>query len=223
MSEPTTDAAKERFFKVAFLKCTVTGEFDKCISVRLGQIQRDDGQVAEVYGNFSERALLSMLTDLHGAPDPVLVPSHETVQEQTPYQWATVSNDGEAMQQFPKDGLEYPFRDLKLEEVDELWLVPKVEGSDLPWYAITRATGFVQMIGETCVNLPLPVPDEPFTIHYFRRVSVTTVTCNGEQDSLPPHVVQVIGWQTGDRVFEIGVEPDGSYTVWKDEPLEKGG
>ena len=76
-------------------------------------------------------------------------------------------------------------------------------------------------------RLPLPGPgDAPFEWHFYRNNTLHFMACGGQTDQLPPHVRQVIGWRIGalgapdTLVFEIAVEPDGTWQVFKREPLD---
>ncbi len=222
----------ERSFIVCITPCIITKQFDRCIMVKLGTIEVVDSdgtkKIVEVEGAFSRDGLRSLLTDLETVPDPVGLPSQEEVKTHTPYQWAVVMADGEHVQQYPLEGGETPFALLHLPNVAQFWILPRQDPESLPWYGLIVGKGFVKRngFGGNWEWLKLPHPGEqPFAWHYYRNNTLHFMACGGQTDALPPHVRQVLGWrlpQEGgeDLVFEIGVEPDGSWQVFRREPLE---
>jgi hypothetical protein len=223
----------DRSFRVILAPCVITKAFDRCILVRLGQVDVFDSdgskKTVNIEGAFSQDGLLSLMTDLQSVPDPVGLPKQEEVKTHSPYMWAAVMNNGEHVQQFPTRGEEVPFAGLPLGDVAQFWIVPKDDPDSLPWYGLIRGTGFVRRenLNAPLETLALPKPgDEPFDWHYYRNNTLHFMACAGNTDQLPPHVKQVIGWRIGPLgdpdtlVFEIAIEPDGTYQVFHRAPLD---
>lgn len=227
MSEPIA-VNVERNFQVAVVPCVVTKQFDRCIVVKLGTIvmppdeQYPQGRAVEVTGAFSRAGLESLRQDLESVPDPIGLPTQAEVNATTPYQWAVVMEDGEHYQQYPSGGGEMPFREIHLPEVTQFWIIPKESSNALPWYGLIRGDGW-KVRGTDGVTRPLDLPhpdNEPFWYQYYHNTALTFALGPGGSDRLPPHIVQVLGWRIETTIFEIGVEYDGSWQVWKREPLD---
>jgi len=222
----------ERNFRVILAPCIVTRKFDRCILVKLGTIDVVDSdgskRIVSVEGAFSRDGLQSLMTDLGTVEDPVGLPKKEEVRHYSPYMWAAVMKNGEHLQQYPLIGDETPFANLHLPDVAQMWLIPKDDPNGLPWYGLIAGQGFVRRanLDAPLEQLPLPHPGElPFEWHYYRNNTLHFMAIAGNNDQLPPHVRQVIGWRVGAAgdpdtlVFEIAVEPDGTFQVFKREPL----
>lgn len=229
----TAGASEDREFRVLLTPCVVTKQFDRCIMVQLGTLDIVDSDGSKktvvIEGAFSRAGLQCLKDDLESVPDPVGLPKREDVKNHSPYMWAVVMNNGEHFQQFPLVGDETKFGDLHLPDVAQFWLVPKNDPNSLPWYGLMRGQGFVRRatMDADLEVLPLPHPgDVPFHWHYYRNNTLHFMTCAGSTDQLPPHVKQVLGWRLGAEgepgtlVFEIAVEPDGTFQVFKREPLD---
>ena len=207
-----------RQFEVVITPCIVTRQFDRCIRVQLGKVQVDDDREAVIVGAFSRDGLAQLLSDLESVPDPIGIPTPAEVREKTAYMWACVLVDGTSRQQYRADGSETPFADIHLPEVKEFWILPHFDPDALPWYGLIDGVGFVRRSGfdGEIEPLPLPAPDgESFEWHYYRNVTLHFGACQGQTDLLPPHIVQVLGWKIGETIFEIGVEEDGNYQVYR--------
>lgn len=230
----TIGANVDRQFRVLLTPCILTKQFDRCIMVDLGCIDVIDSdgskKTIQIEGAFSRAGLLSLLQDLESVPDPVGLPSREAVKTYSPYQWAVVMEDGDHVQQFPveREG-ETPFAGLDLARVAQFWIIPKEDPNALPWYGLIRGQGFVRRenLNAPLEVLPLPHPrDAPFEWHYYRNNTLHFMACAGQTDQLPPHVKQVIGWrigplgEPGTHIYEIAIEPDGTFQVFKREPLD---
>jgi len=231
MSETHTINA-DRNFEVKVAPCLITKQFDRCIVVKLGTVvlpadELNEERVVEVMGSFSREGLDTLRRDLESVPDPIGLPTQEAVNRDTPYQWAVVMEDGEHYQQYPVEGGETPFSSIHLPDVDQFWIMPRENPNALPWYGLMRGKGWFER-GTDGVTRPMNLPhpgDEPFEWHYYRHNVITFAMGGGECETLPPHVVQCLGWRLPrtnqvDVVFEIGVEFEGSWQVWKREPLD---
>jgi len=228
----TIGANLDRSFRVLLTPCIITKQFDRCIMVNLGTIEVVDSdgskRTMNIEGAFSRDGLNSLMTDLESVADPVGLPRPEEVKNFSPYMWAAVLTSGEHLQQFPVNGEETPFGSLHLPDVAQFWLIPKTNPNDLPWYGLIAGQGFVRRENLTAPiqKLPLPCPDQPFEWHYYRNNTLHFMAASGRSEQLPPHVKQVIGWrigplgEPGTLVFEIAVEPDGTFQVFKREPLQ---
>lgn len=217
----------DRNFQVAVVPCVVTKQFDRCIIVKLGTVilppdeQNPEGRAVEVTGAFSRAGLESLRQDLESVPDPLGLPTQVEVHAATPYQWAVVMEDGEHYQQYPADGGEKPFREIHLPEVTQFWIIPRESPNALPWYGLIRGEGWkVRGTDGVTHALDLPHPEEPFWYQYYTNTALTFALGPVGNDSLPPHIVQVLGWRIDETIFEIGIEFDGSWQVWKREPMD---
>lgn len=230
---PGTYYNSERHFQTGFFCCSVTRQMDKCIRIKLGDLPLPDGKVAEVHANLSEEGLKSLMTDLQSAPPPLNVPSAEEVRAGAAYQWGVILEDGTHLQQYPATGGETPFSAIHLPDVKEFWIIPREKPDALPWFGLLKDTGFVighhkegqptewkplTRFGLNGVEEPLPFPkDEPFWYQYYRQNTLTFGMYSAGQDSAI-HLAQVLGWRVGeDTIFELAIEDDGSWAVWKDE------
>lgn len=212
-----------RQFEVVITPCIVTRQFDRCIRVQLGKVQVDDNREAVIVGAFSRDGLRQLLTDLESVSDPIGIPTPNEVREKTAYMWACVLSNDTSRQQYQANGSETPLADIHLPEVKEFWVIPRFHPDALPWYGLIDGVGFVRRSGfdGEIEPLPLPAPDgEPFEWHYYRNVTLHFGACQGQTDLLPPHVVQVLGWKIGEAIFEIGVEEDGNFQVYRMLPAE---
>lgn len=212
----------ERNYEIRIVPCCITGEFTKCIVTKIGFIEdRETGEQAEVHGQFSEQGLLSLLTDLREAPLPIQLPTSEEIRQANPYGWGVTLTDGRQLGQWSPDGRETPFRTVHLPDVTQFWLLPKPGFESLPRYIFCREKGFHRYVGGTWVDLELPYPENvPFEWHYYRRNSITCSSYVGQTDQLPPHCVQVMGWRIDQQIFEIGVEENGDWAIFKKEPKD---
>lgn len=217
----------ERNFKVQVRPCLITKEFDRCIVVNFGSIavEQPDGTMkyAQVEGAFSRDGLQSLLADLEAVPDPLGLPTADEIRAAEVYQWAVVMEDGEHYQQWPPGEREKPFSEIHLPEVSQFWIIPRFDPDSLPWYGLIRGKGFVVRNGPEGgdASLDLPHPGEtPFWFQYYRKVVQTMNLALGQSYRLPAHTVQVLGWRVGETIFEIGIESDGNWQVWKRQPLE---
>lgn len=225
--EQTVTVNVDRHYTVQAVPCLITKQFDRCIMVKLGTIAMPadeafpEGRAVEVVGAFSRAGLQSLMADLESVPDPVGLPSQEAVKEATPYQWAVIREDGEHFQQYPPGEPELPFRQIHLPDVREFWIIPRYDPHSLPWFGLRQRSGwFIRENGvERALDLPHP-REEPFWFQYYRSNTITFGLGLGQCDPLPAHVVQVMGWRVGETLFEIGIEFDGSWQVWKREPLD---
>lgn len=223
----TVGANLDRQFRVLLTPCIVTKKFDRCIMVSLGQIEIIDSdgskKIANVEGAFSRDGLQSLMADLESVPDPVGLPKREEVKTHSPYMWAAVMNDGDHIQQFATSGEETPFATVHLPDVAQFWVIPKDDPDSLPWYGLIRGQGFVRRENLQSAYEPLPLPhpgNTPFEWHYFRNNTIHFIACAGTNERLPPHVKQVIGWRIDERLFEIAIEPDGTFQVFNRVPLD---
>lgn len=219
----------ERNFEVIVCPCLITKRFDRCIQVKLGTVivsldnEDDEAKAIEVFGAFSREGLDILKRDLEAVPDPIELPSQAQVNADTAYQWAVVMEDGEHYQQYPIDGGEMPFSKIVLPEVMQFWIMPRESANALPWYGLVRGKGwFIREQDGTSHLLELPYPqNEAFEWHYYRHNYLTfQMGAGSECETLPPHIIQCLGWRIGETVFEIGVEFDGNYQVWKRHPLD---
>ena len=217
-------------YSIRLVPCVITKRFDKCICVKLGEIEPQDeqgkpiGKMIEVIGQFSAAGLSSLFERLQEAPPPIALPTSEEVRHDNPYQWAVQYEDGRYVTQYREDGSETPFREVALGQVIEFWVVPR-PGHDLPRYGLMKTLGFVRIDREGFQTLDFPWPDVPFHWEYYRRVTMTFGSFGGQPDQLPAHVRQCFGWwlTDGDGTeirLELAIEADGSWTVHKKEPLD---
>ncbi len=231
MSEITT-INTDRHFEVKVAPCLITKQFDRCVVAKLGTVvlpadDTNEERVVEVMGSFSREGLDILRRDLESVPDPVGLLSQDEVNQDTPYQWAVVMEHGEHYQQYPVEGGEMPFSAIHLPDVHQFWIMPRESPEALPWYGLIRGKGWVER-GTDGVSRPLDLPqpgEEPFEWHYYRHNVLTFAMGPTDCETLPPHVVQILGWRLpradgADVVFEIGIERDGSWQIWKREPLD---
>ena len=227
MEEPIS-INTDRNFQVQVVPCIVTKRFDRCIVVKLGTVvlppdeQYPEGRAVEVTGAFSREGLECLRRDLESVPDPIGLPTQAAMNRDTPYQWAVVMEDGEHYQQYPTDGGEMPFSEIHLPDVTQFWIMPRESANALPWYGLIRGKGwFVRDTAGVTRSLDLPHPgEEPFWYQYYRNISKTFALGPCGSDSLPAHIIQVLGWRIDETFFELGVEYDGSWQVWKRQPLD---
>jgi hypothetical protein len=210
-----------RNFEVLVTPCIITKRFDKCIKVKLGEVKMPDEVIAVITGTFSRAGLLSLMTDLDSVDNPLNLPPPEEIKKNALYHWGVVMKDGEHYQQYNEDG-EMGFSSIHIPDVEELWLMPRRNPDDLPWFGITRSLGFVQRENSSAgiETLDVPFPTEPIWFQYYRNTSLHFGIAAGQATVLPPRVVHVIGWRVGETVCEIGVEEDGNWQVWKMEPKD---
>lgn len=211
-----------RNFQVLVTPCIVTKRFDKCIRVKLGHVEMPDGKVAVITGAFSKDGLLSLITDMDTVENPLELPSPEEITENALYHWGVVMKDGEHHQQYQEDGSEFPFRDIHIPDVQEFWIIPRRTPDELPWYGLIREIGFVRRpngkLGMETMDVPFT--DEAFWFQYERNITVHFGIAAGHAEVLPPRTVQVLGWRVGETVCEIGIEEDGNWQVWRQEPVD---
>jgi hypothetical protein len=217
--------ADSRNFQIGFMRCVVNKTWDKCVRVKLGEIYNEKGEPGAVYGQFSATGLRSLLTDLEGAAHPVNLPAVNEIRNNTPYQWAVICQNGEHYQQFPADGSEWHAGMVDWSQVQEAWIVPQGSPDSLPWYGLIKGVGFVRReAGKEDELLDIPTVEGDFQWNYERKVTITFSSALGNTDVLPTHVVQCLGWQTGDpenpTIVEIGVEDDGSWQIFTLKNLE---
>jgi hypothetical protein len=223
-------------FRIQVAPCVITGQFEKVITVHLGQVnfQLDNGEAGacEVHGQFSEDGLEMMLRALRTAPLPVpaevLEPPTE-VRAKMSYQWRVTYRDETILWQFPREGPELHLGAVDLHQVVELALLPKDLNADLPWFKLDRLAGF--FVRRTQLHawerLDLPMPLAPLHLEYQRRVTQSwgagpLVT----PQAYPRQVRHELGWRVdtlhGDAeetICLIGIEDDnGSWQVLKQEP-----
>lgn len=223
--EPTPS----RSYYVGQGECCVTSMLGECIHVKVDDVleQRDGeptGRVAQVWGVFSLAGIARLLEHLQAAPDNQLnlqaLVDHKRA---TPYGWVVIHRDGNVRRQFPQGGEETPFREVRLEHAASMEVWPRDGAVGLPIYSLDSG-GFSETRGTAGpVNkLPLPVPAAPFQFRYYRRVTVTFAVEHGTGQPLPPRIVQVIGWRLGGLVCELGVEEDGSWTIYRRGRVREG-
>lgn len=139
--------------------------------------------------------------------------------KQTPYMWTVTHGDVEIVSQYTEGQAERTFNDVRLPEVDMLLVEPRDLLSGLPAYRLDDESFKMFVSGKPAETLPLPVPDEPFAFVYYRRVTCTVLCSGGTGASMPPRIVQVLGWRierpAGDLICELGVEEDGSWTIYR--------
>ena len=218
-----TDSLSNRAFEVVITPCIVTRQFDRCIRVALGKVRVDDEKEAVIVGAFSRDGLKQLMNDLESMPDPIGLPTPDEIKGSAQYMWAVVLSNGTSRQQYLSDQTETPFADLHLPEVEEFWLIPRFEPNALPWYGLIQGVGFVRRQGIDGELEPLSLPHpghEPWAWQYYRNVTLHFGVCAGQTEVLPPHIVQVMGWRIGEVIFEIGVEEDGNYQVYRIVPKE---
>lgn len=218
----------DQHYRVVAAPCLITKQLDRCIQVKLGTIvvpadpdkEGAEPRIVEVYGKFSREGLERLQRDLASVPDPIGIPSQQQVNNQTPYQWAVVMEDGEHYQQYPVEGGELPFGAIHLPNVCQFWIIPRVSADALPWYGLVRGEGWkIRETDGTTRSLDLTHPgEEPFEWHYLRNISLTFALQGEQADSLPPHIVQILGWRVENTIFEIGIEYDGSWQIWRRQP-----
>lgn len=235
MSSPKTlHANEERAFHVRLMPCIITKQFDKCICMKLSEVQPIDeagepfGRPLEVWGQFSAAGLRSMLQDLEEATDPVGLPTPDEIRNRNPYGWGVVFADGREAWQYNEDGSENPFATIHLPDVRELWVLPRPGHMDLPRYGLVAEMGFFRIDPHHGLErLDLPYPDWPYHWHYYRRNWITFSSFGGQSEYLPERVIQVLGWRIEDEgedvLLEIGIEADGTWHIFKKEPWDHSG
>lgn len=212
-----------RPFEVVVTPCIVTRQFDRCIRVALGKVKVDDDKEAIIVGAFSRDGLKQLLDDLEMMPDPIGLPTPDEIKASTQYMWAVVLSNGTSRQQYLPNQTETAFSDLHLPEVEEFWIIPRFEPDALPWYGLMAGVGFVRKQGFNGFLEPLSLPHpghEPWAWQYYRNITHHFGMCAGQTEILPPHIVQVLGWRIGDTIFEIGIEEDGNFQVFRMLPKD---
>lgn len=217
ISETSVVINKDRGFEVGLMTCIVTRQLDNCIRVKLGEVQNELGQTAEIFGQFSEAALTALLTDLQTAPFSDTGVTPEQVRGGTEYSWIAYYEDGSSASQYPADGgPETPLSLVEFPRVQSFWVRPRFN-QELPWYGLGKERGFQRLdpvaVTSTVLDVPFPKGQE-WQWNYYRK--------NWLQfgpNAQPPRTVQVIGWQIGDVICEIAVESSSEWQVWQKTPL----
>jgi hypothetical protein len=215
------ETEETRSFEVLVTPCIVTKKFDKCIRVKLGEVKMPDDTIACIMGAFSKDGLQSLMTDLDTVENPLELPTPEEVKTNALYHWGVVMKDGEHYQQYHEDGSETPFSTIHIPDVEEVWIVPRRTPDELPWFGITRTLGFVTRANGSAgiETMDLPFTTEPIWFQYYRNTTIHFGIAAGQKTVLPPRVVQVLGWRVGETLCELGIEEDGNYQIWRQEPV----
>ena len=223
-------------FKIQIAPCVITGEFEKVITVTLGEIkfQLDSGEsgACQVDGAFSEQGLEMMLHALRAAPLPVPAEVLEDPAEtraKMNYEWVAAYRDGTQIKQFPLHGEELHLGNVDLHQILEFIIKPKDPTSDLPWFKLDRIIGLCRKADQSHAwgRMGFPLPDVPFHVEYDRKVTISFTSGPLVGTSAYPKQVQHrLGWRVdtlhGDSEetkLIIGIEDDnGSWQVVAMEP-----
>jgi len=220
-------------YTVRLMPCKITGKFDKCIFVKLEELDVDGHQV-DICGQFSVEGLQKLIDIIQQAPEQVQPPSPEERQAGTPYMWYVVYTNGRILQQFPPEGGELHMGDADIcnaANIQEFWIVPRSKVGEIPAFGFVRDRGFFKKEHPYAeperLDFPYPV-GAPFHWHYYRKIFRVFGMSSWGQSELPIRVVQVFGWcvpaeHSGDGQevkLLIGVENDGSWQIWTREPLD---
>jgi len=146
--------------------------------------------------------------------------------------WYVSYRDGRTLQQFPPSGGELHMGDADIcnaGEIEEFWIVPRTQVGKVPAFGFVRNRGFFKREHPFAEPEPLDFPYPvglPFHWHYHRRIYKILGVSSLGQSELPVRVVQCLGWRldtetVGREVtFEIGIDNDGSFQIWKKTPLD---
>lgn len=218
------EAEPTRTYHVGPGECCVTSQQTDCIHAKVADIPelkegQPTGRIAQIWACLSLAGIDRLLERLRSAEAPLNLAPVVLARGETPYGWTVVHRDGNIQHQFPFGEAEQPFRVVRLAEVEMLLVEPRDLGGSLPTYRLHRLGFEILRPLQESEMLPLPVPGEPFQFRYYRRVTVVVFGQHGTGEAQKPHIVQVVGWRIerpeGALICELGVEEDGSWTIYR--------
>ena len=229
--------------KVVFGRCSLTGEWGKCLALDLGDMSiqvpdtergvEQDSDTGEVrftcwkplviqnQATFSESGLRKILDYMASQDNPI-----PTICPDLVYKWQAMYTDGTVLGQFPETEPEVNSREIDFSRVSQFSVVPHyVTEEILPTYTLVKETGKIYKAG---VELDLMYegtynPDSE--IVYARKVTHTwgsQMKSGLDRDITNTHttVLQLIGWKVGGLKgpgpgLIIAIDDRGNWRPWE--------
>lgn len=229
--------------KVVFGRCCITGEWGKCVTIDLGDIAVDapdtsrgveyDPESGEVKFNvwkpaifnnqatFSEKGLEILLDYSRSQENPIPAVTPVLV-----YQWRVTYTDGSGLSQFQAgeagQEIEVNSAEIERDRVAQVSVLPREVSEDvLPTFTFVLETGKFYKAGvEIDPEYPEAYPEQA-TYFYARKVTHTwgsimqQDSLNRSIDTAHTTVLQLLGWEAGDKHCIIAIDDRGNWRPWR--------
>lgn len=226
--------------KVVFGRCSLTGEWGKCLALDLGDmsVQMPDTEhgverhpdtgdivfknwkplVFQNQATFSEAGLRKILDYLASQDNPVPEICPDLV-----YRWQAMYTDGTVLGQF-QDGKETNSTEIDFPRVSQFSVIPQ-HSTELPTYTLVKETGKVYKAGAEVDLLYDGSYNPTAELVYARKVTHTwgsQMQSGLDRDITNTHttVLQLLGWKIGGLKgpgpgMIIAIDDRGNWRPWE--------